>query len=112
MYRNISPSYSVLLTLILVSLRHFGKPYFRSPSLFALLTLFWRSSKAWLLACGSCQFWLAASLPELNIRLQLVHHLRELRDIERLRAVANRLLWRRVHFDDQSVGADRHARLR
>src|SRR5262249_16139987 len=64
------------------------------------------------LARGSCKLWLPAFLPEPHIWLQLFHHLRELRHVQRLRAVADRLLRSGMYFHNQSVGADGHSCLR
>src|SRR5271170_4543376 len=61
--------------------------------------------------CGRCGvFSCSGRLPQLNVRLQLVHHFLELRNVERLRAIADGLFRCGVHFHDQTVSADRHRR--
>ena len=48
----------------------------------------------------------------MNVRLQILHHFLELREVERLRAVTNGFFWRGMYFHDQSVGANCYARAR
>src|SRR5260370_642742 len=49
---------------------------------------------------GLGHFRLSRFVPQLNIRLQVLHHFLELRDIQRLRAVADGLLRRGMHLHD------------
>src|SRR5271168_1736334 len=51
-------------------------------------------------------------LPQRHVRFQLPHHLRELRQIQRLRPIADGLFGRGVHLHDQSIRANRHPRAR
>src|SRR5580704_17333531 len=56
--------------------------------------------------CCCNSFFGPRRLPELDIRLQILHHFLELWNIKRLRAVADRFFWRGVYLHDQAVGAD------
>ena len=49
-------------------------------------------------------------IPQFDVGREIGHHFGELHRVERLCAVAHRLFRMRMHFDDQSVGADRDAR--
>src|SRR5882724_6485563 len=51
-------------------------------------------------ACGGGDFRLSRFVPELNVWLQVVHHFLELREIERLRTIADGFLRRGMHFHD------------
>lgn len=51
-------------------------------------------------ACGGGDFRLSRFVPELNVWRKLLHHLLELREIERLRTIADGFLWRGMHFHD------------
>src|SRR5438445_6746442 len=51
-------------------------------------------------ACGGGDFRLSRFVPELNVWLQVVHHFLELREVQRLRAVADGFLRRGMHFHD------------
>src|SRR5437879_12424783 len=42
-------------------------------------------------ACGGSDFRLSRFVPELNVWLQVVHHFLELREVQRLRAVADEI---------------------
>src|SRR6266436_6773707 len=49
----------------------------------------------------SCRsFALSRFVPQLNVRRKLLHHLLELREIERLRTITDRLFRRGMHFHD------------
>ena len=51
-------------------------------------------------------FRLSRCAPQGDVRLQIHHHLVKLRDVERLRAIADGLVGAWVHFDNESVGTD------
>src|SRR5579871_6961791 len=55
---------------------------------------------------------LASFFPQLDIGLQVPHHVSELLERQRLRAVADGLFGVRMHFHDQAIGADGDARSR
>ncbi len=48
-------------------------------------------------------------LPQLDVRLQSLHHFCELWQVQRLRAVADCFFRSRMHFNHQRVGADGHS---
>src|ERR1700676_1701096 len=48
----------------------------------------------------------AGCFPKIEIGPQIEHHLPELGEIQRLRAIADGLLRRRMHFHQQTIGAD------
>ena len=48
----------------------------------------------------------ATCLPQFHVWRKFVHHALELRDVERLRAVADRLRRIRVNFNNETIGAD------
>ena len=51
-------------------------------------------------------------LPQIDIRRERSHHGVELRNIQRLRAIADRFFGRRMHFHNQAVGSNGNARAR
>ena len=54
----------------------------------------------------------ARCLPQLEIRLEVVHQGPELVEVKRLRAVAEGFFGKRMHFDEQAVRAHGHRRAR
>ncbi len=53
---------------------------------------------------------LSRFVPQVNVRFKILHHFLELREVERLRAIADRFLRRGMRFYNQSIGADGHTR--
>ena len=51
-------------------------------------------------ARNRCYFFFPRLLPKMNVRLQVLHHFLELRDVQRLRSVADGFLRRGMHFHD------------